>query len=134
MAFKDVMGGIGGLLSDPEKQMALLNNPMFSAGMGLLSSSYDRDINPYQAMMGGLMQAKQSQSEQAEEERMAKLRERLAALIRQQQQTQQTQLPGQTQQQPAGALTGTPAPQVQWQSPYAQELWDALGWRDTLGR
>lgn len=129
MAFSDIMGGLGGLLSDPEKQMALLNNPMFNAGMGLLSSSYDRGINPYQAMMGGLMQARQSQSEQEEKERMAELRERLAALIRQQ---QPTQLPGQIQQ-PTDVSVGMPAPQVQWQSPYAQELWDVLGWRDILG-
>jgi len=42
-----------------ENMQGLQSNPMFNMGMGLLSSSYDGNINPYQAAMKGLLSANQ---------------------------------------------------------------------------
>lgn len=83
-----------GLLNDPEQQMGLLSNPMFNAGMGLLSSSYDPNINPWQAAMGGIAGAQQNKQTQQDRKRIEELRKQLAQLISQQQRGMQGMPPG----------------------------------------
>lgn len=80
-SFKNLKGKAMGLLTDPQQQMGLLQNPLFSAGMGLLSSSYDPNVNPFNAAMGGIASAQQNQQAQADRERIEELRRQLAALI-----------------------------------------------------
>ncbi len=79
--FKEKLGG----LLTPEGQQGLLSNPMFGAGMGLLSSSYDKRINPYSAMMQGLSGASGQKDEQEDRTRMEELRKQLAAYFAAQQ-------------------------------------------------
>lgn len=82
------MGGLEqlkGLLDDPEKMQALQANPMFNIGMGLLSSRYNKDINPFGAAMGGLAQSGKQSNLMADRKRLEDLRRQLAALIAQQQ-------------------------------------------------
>lgn len=74
---------LGGLLTDPKQQAALASSPMFSAGMGLLGSSQDARINPFQAAMKGLTTGKAQAESDEDRERLAKMREALAAMIRQ---------------------------------------------------
>lgn len=83
--------GIQGLLSDPAQQAQLAANPLLNAGMGLLSSSYDASINPFQAAMQGLQQGATAQQTQEDRERMEKARKAAAAYFAQLQQ----QVPGQ---------------------------------------
>lgn len=82
---------VQGLLQSPQRQAGLAGNPMFNAGMGLLGSSYDANINPFQAAMQGLQKGTTEQQSQADRERMDKLRKALAAMIAQ----QGGQVPGQ---------------------------------------
>lgn len=51
---------LGGILDNPQQ---LQENPWFNMGMGLLSSRYDGNINPYQAAMGGLQTANQNKQQ-----------------------------------------------------------------------
>lgn len=44
----------------------LLGNPMFMAGLGLLSAGRDRNIDPFQSIQSGLLAANQVQSQQAD--------------------------------------------------------------------
>lgn len=74
-----------GLLDDPEKMQALQANPMFNIGMGLLSSRYDKGINPFGAAMGGLSSAGKQSNLMADRKRIEELRKQLAALIAAQQ-------------------------------------------------
>lgn len=71
--------GIQGLLSDPAQQAKLAGNPMLNAGMGLLASSYDANINPFQAAMQGLQKGATEQQTQEDRERQEKAREAIAA-------------------------------------------------------
>jgi len=69
----------------PQKQgpMSLLQNPLFGAGMGLLSAGYDSRINPYQAAMSGMSQAQQIKwldEKRKEEQRAAAERAKLLAM------------------------------------------------------
>ena len=82
---------VQGLLQSPKKQAGLAGNPMFNAGMGLLGSSYDAGINPFQAAMQGLQKGTAEQQSQADRERLDKLRKALAAMIAK----QGGQVPGQ---------------------------------------
>ena len=69
-----------GLLGDPEQQTALLSNPMFRMGTGILA-------NPGQGVQGavrGLAAAKQQGQSDEDRERMEKLREQLSQLIQKQ--------------------------------------------------
>jgi hypothetical protein len=70
---------IGGLLSDPDKLVSLMNNPMFSGGMGLLSAARDGSVDPFKAAMGGVIGA-------GDRTRIEQLRKELAVLIEGQQQ------------------------------------------------
>jgi len=74
-----------GLLEDPAQMQALQANPMFNIGMGLLSSRYNKDINPFGAAMGGLAQSGKQSNLMADRKRIEELRKQLAALIAQQQ-------------------------------------------------
>lgn len=71
---------LGGLLT-PEGQTDLLQNPAFSAGMGILSSVDDPRVNPFQAAMGGLSSARGQQVKEEELKRNEELRRQLAQLI-----------------------------------------------------
>ena len=69
-----------GLLGDPEQQTALLSNPMFRMGTGILA-------NPGEGVQGavrGLAAAKQQGQSDEDRERMEKLREQLSQLIQKQ--------------------------------------------------
>ena len=79
--FKEKLGG----LLTPEGQQGLLSNPMFGAGMGLLSSSYDKRINPYGAIMQGMSGASDQKDSQEDRRRMEELRKQLAAYFAAQQ-------------------------------------------------
>ncbi len=72
---------VGGLLTDPQQQMALIQNPMFNVGMGLLSSYYDPNVNPFQAAVKGIAGAQATADEQEDRARIEELRRELAALI-----------------------------------------------------
>lgn len=47
----------GLLANNQPKLSALMANPLFGAGMGLLASRYNRNVNPFQAAMQGLTSA-----------------------------------------------------------------------------
>lgn len=68
-----------GLLADPNQ---MLTNPMFGAGMGILSETgkpFGGD--PFGAAMGGMMNAKQMQVDEDERERLQKARDEIAKLL-----------------------------------------------------
>lgn len=100
-------GKAKGLLQ-PENQMALLENPMFNAGMGLLSSSYDPNINPFQAVVGGAASARKTQQENEDRKRLEELRKQLAELMKNMPNASQTTPPW--MQQPAITPGVSPAP------------------------
>ena len=82
-----------GLLSDPEQMQALQSNPMFNVGMGLLSSRYNSNINPFQAALGGLSSAGKNKTAMEDRKRLEELRKQLAALIAAQQGGGQSRVP-----------------------------------------
>lgn len=75
---------ISGIFTDPAQQNALAANPMFNMGMGVLSSAYDPNVNPFAAAMGGLGKAGEQGRIQAEESRDDQLRKALAEFFAQQ--------------------------------------------------
>ena len=77
-SFGDFKGQIGGLLSDPDKAFELASNPWVGIGTGLLSGKGAAGA------MAGLAAAKKQGQSDEDRERLAKLREQLAALIQQQ--------------------------------------------------
>jgi hypothetical protein len=69
---------ISGLFNDPAQANSLAANPMFNMGMGVLSSAYDPNVNPFGAAMGGLNKATAEGRSQDEESRDEDLRKALA--------------------------------------------------------
>lgn len=69
---------ISGLFTDPAQMNSLAANPMFNMGMGVLSSAYDEDVNPFGAAMGGLKSAGEQGRIQDEQSRDEILRKALA--------------------------------------------------------
>lgn len=112
-------GQVGGLMSDPNQQRALLENPMFNMGMGLLSANADPNTNAFQGLMGGLNSANDQKTAADERARAEAQREELSALFKQMQQQQggASNMP-QRQQQPwhpgliAPGGPGQPLPQM----------------------
>jgi hypothetical protein len=88
---QDFGQNVRGLLSSPKQQAGLSANPMFQAGMGLLGSSYDASVNPFQAAMQGLQKGTTEQQTQEDRERLEKARKQLAAYFA----AQGEQVPGQ---------------------------------------
>lgn len=77
---------VGGIL-DPQAPTYLGNmtgNPMFQAGMGILSANQDPDQNVFQGAMRGLTAAKQQSMKDEDRKRNEQLREALAKLLGQQ--------------------------------------------------
>jgi len=90
-SFGGLKNTMGGLLSDPKQQAALLNSPGFGAGMGLLASSQDARINPFQAAYKGMTAGKKQMESQEDRDRLEKARKALAAYFA----AQGQQVPGQ---------------------------------------
>lgn len=98
----------GNFTSNPNQA---LSNPWFGMGMGLLQSSYDGNVNPYAAAMGGLAQAKGVKEADEDRERIQKLRDELATLIQKQQELQMQREAGVNSQNPV-AFPGAQSPLV----------------------
>lgn len=88
MSDKQVNGLLGGSPQQQSGMSGAYQNPWLHMGLGLLASSYDPKVNPYQAISSGLQTAmmnRDSQSQIARKEddrkRMADLREKLSQLI-----------------------------------------------------
>lgn len=90
MAFQDMLTQlgerVGGLLDpeQPQNMQALMANPMFQTGMGILAANMDPNQNVFQGALAGLQRAGETQQEQEERERQEELRRRLGALFQQQ--------------------------------------------------
>jgi len=133
---------MSGLLSDPSQLNDLMGNPLFTMGMGLLSASRDKKIDPFQAAMGGLSQSgaysankQQRDKERAQQEKMDELGKLLAEMIGQQGGPPAMGTSAAGTPMTPGALTGGVEPtQPKWQNPASQDLWTQLGWSDVIGR
>lgn len=86
----------------------LLNNPMFTTGMGLLSAGYDSRVNPFQAAMGGLSGARQAQIKDVEVQRLEALRKQVEEYLKRIEQEKQKASQGQPTQKPQPPAGMTP--------------------------
>lgn len=64
--------------------VGLMANPLFNAGMGLLASAHDRSINPAQAVLSGLANARNTRMQDEEKKRVEDYRKELAAIFEKQ--------------------------------------------------
>ena len=146
---------LGGLLTDPKQQAGLAASPMFSAGMGLLGSSQDARINPFQAAMKGLTTGKAQAESDEDRDRLEKARKALAAYFAaqgqqmpgqpppspQEQAMQQSLAPGQPGASMGGGMA-PPAPPNARQAAYAsmpggadmQRQQNRMAWEQIIGR
>lgn len=126
-SFGNLKSKVGGLLTDPQQQMGLLSNPMFRAGMGILSeNSKPFGGDKFGAALAGIAGAQGNKQEQDDRERLEQLRQQLAALI--------------AAQQGGGGVgpQGYPMSPVPGQTPpiagdQTQQLLQKLGWRGVIG-
>ncbi len=82
-SWKTLKSDVGGLLSDPQKQQALLANPMFNMGMGLLAqNAMPGGGNPAAGLLGGLTASKQQDVEEDERKRIEQARREIADYFR----------------------------------------------------
>ena len=102
-SWEGLKGKVGGLLNDPAQMTALMESPMFQAGMGLLSeNSKPFGGNAAQGVLGGLASANETKQQREDRERMEKLRAEIAEWLRQQQ---------------MAGMGGQQTPSGGWQSP-----------------
>ena len=130
------MSALQGLTSNPQALTALLGNPMFTSGMGLLSASQNPNVDPYQAVLQGLSTSQsynvgKEKRESAKQLKMdnKKLSEALAALIGQQSggvKSAPGGVAGSTRGKVPGSNTAYAPPK--FQSPLTQSMWDDLNW------
>ncbi len=109
------LGALGGAGMGAGGMGGLMTNPMFQAGMGILSENRKPfGGDPFMGAMGGLMSAREITQADEDRKRIQELREEIADLIRQQQ--------GMAQVDPATGAISTPLP-----NPPPRQMTDLLG-------
>lgn len=88
---------ISGILDDPSQLQNLNQNPLFNMGMGLLAHRYDADVNPFQAMVGGLQTSQKFQTEADERARLEEQQKMLTDFFEEQKKALEQSRQGQRQ-------------------------------------